>query len=49
MTYENIKLIFDFNNELLIEIKEYIVSDGDRILTDLKQDKDILQFIIENI
>lgn len=49
MTYENIKLIFDFNNELLIEIKEYIVSDGDRILIDLKQDKDILQFIIENI
>ena len=49
MTYENIRLIFDFNNELLIEIKEYIVFDDDRILTDLKQDKDILQFIIENI
>ena len=49
MTYENIKLIFDFNSELLIEIKEYIVADGDRILTDLKQDKEILQFISENI
>ena len=49
MTYENIKLIFDFNSELLIEIKEYIVVDGDRILTDLKQDKEILQFISENI
>lgn len=49
MTYENIKLIFDFNSQLLIEIKEYIVADGDGILADLKQDKEILQFISENI
>ena len=49
MTLKNIKLIFDFNSELLIETKEYIVSDRDRILADLKQEKEILQFIIENI
>lgn len=49
MTYENIKLIFDFNSELLIEIKEYIVADGDGVLGDLKQDKEILKFISENI
>lgn len=49
MTYGNIKLIFDFNRELLIEIKEYIVAVGDGVLTDLKQDEEILQFISEKI
>lgn len=49
MTYENIKLIFEFSSDLLIEIKEYIIADGDRILTDLKNEKEIMQFINENI
>ena len=49
MTYENIKLIFEFSRDLLIEIKEYIIADGDKILTDLKNEKEIMQFINENI
>lgn len=49
MTYENIKLIFEFSSDLLIEIKEYIIADGDKILTDLKNEKEIMQFINENI
>ncbi len=49
MTYENIKLIFEFSSDLLIEIKGYIIADGDRILTDLKNEKEIMQFINENI
>lgn len=49
MTYENIKLLFDFNSELLIEIKKYIIDAGVEMVVDLKKDKAILQFINENI